>query len=29
MKYKYVREHNNYDLTLNNKYSGYKYKYRG
>lgn len=26
MKYKYVKEHNNYDLTLNKEYDGFKFK---
>lgn len=26
MKYKYIKEHNNYDLTLNKEYKGSKYK---
>ena len=26
MRYKYVKEHNNYDLTLGKEYEGYKYK---
>ncbi|EQC1535587.1 hypothetical protein ACY1J9_001418 [Clostridium botulinum] len=26
MKYKYIKEHNNYDLTLNKEYDGFKFK---
>lgn len=26
MKYRYIKEHNNYDLTLNKEYEGFKYK---
>ncbi|WP_061334703.1 hypothetical protein [Clostridium botulinum] len=26
MKYRYIKEHNNYDLTLNKEYEGSKYK---
>lgn len=26
MRYRYVKEHNNYDLTLGKEYKGYKYK---
>ena len=26
MKYRYVKKHNNYDLTLDKEYQGYKYK---